>query len=98
MQKVYQILSNINTIIINPLILLAFGVALVVFLYGVFEYIWKSRSNPQQIKTGTNHMLWGIVGMFIMISVFGIFRFLLNTVPAGERTKTNVERVIDINN
>lgn len=98
MEKVYKILSNINEIIINPIIVLAFAVALVVFVYGVLEYIWKSRSNPEKIKEGRSHMLWGLFGMFIMISVFGLFKLLLNSFPTGERTKTNVNRVLDINN
>lgn len=98
MQKVYTILSKINEIIINPIILTFFGVALVVFMYGVLEYIWKSRSNPSKIQEGRSHMFWGIIGMFIMISVFGIFKFLLNTFPVSDRSKTNVNRVLNIDN
>ncbi len=96
MEKVYKIISNINNIIINPLILLILGIALVIFLYGVFEYIWKARSNPEKIKEGRSHMLWGLFGIFIMISVFGLFKILLNTFPVSERSKTNVNRVLNI--
>lgn len=96
MEKVYKIISNINTIIINPIIILIFAVALVFFVYGVMEYIYKSRSNPEKIKEGRSHMLWGLFGMFIMVSVFGLFKFLLNSFPTSDRTKTNVERVLNI--
>ncbi len=96
MQKVYSIISKINDIIINPIILLLFSVALLYFMFGVFEYIWKSRSDPGKIKEGRSHMGWGLFGMFIMISVFGLFKILLNTVPVSERTKTNVNRVMDL--
>ena len=98
MQKVYSILSKINEIIINPVILLLFAVALLYFVYGVFEYIWKSRSDPGKMKEGRLHMGWGLFGMFVMISVFGFFKILLNSVPVSERTKDNVNRVIDLNN
>lgn len=97
MEKVYKIISNVNNIIINPIIILAFAVALVFFIYGVLEYIWKSQSNPAKIKEGRSHMIWGLFGMFIMISVFGLFKFLLNSFPTSERTKTNVDRIIDVN-
>ena len=97
MQTVYAILSKINNIIINPIILLLFGVALLYFIYGVFEYMWKSKSDPAKIKEGRLHMGWGLFGMFIMISVFGLFKILLNSVPVSERTKTNVNRVLDLN-
>ena len=95
MQKVYSIISNINDIIINPIILLLFMVALLYFIYGVFEYMWKSRSDPAKMKEGRLHMGWGLFGMFIMISVFGFFKILINSVPVSERSKTNVNRVMD---
>jgi ABC-type thiamin/hydroxymethylpyrimidine transport system permease subunit len=96
MNKAYSILAKINEIIINPLILLLFGVALLFFVYGVFEYILKARANPAKMKEGRSHMLWGLVGMFVMISVFGFFKILLNTLPVGERSRDNVNRVLDI--
>lgn len=96
MNKAYEILTKINEIIINPLILLLFGIALLFFVYGVFEYIWKSNANPAKMKEGRSHMFWGIIGMFIMISVFGFFKILLNTLPVGERSRDNVNRVLDL--
>ena len=98
MQKVYSIISNINDIIINPIILLLFMVALLYFIYGVFEYMWKSRSDPGKMKEGRLHMGWGLFGMFVMISVFGFFKILINSVPVSERTKTNVNRVMNLDN
>ncbi|MBC7766583.1 hypothetical protein H7Y21_01130 [Arenimonas sp.] len=95
MQKVYSIISNINDIIINPIILLLFMVALLYFIYGVFEYMWKSRSDPAKMKEGRLHMGWGLFGMFVMISVFGFFKILINSVPVSERSKTNVNRVMN---
>lgn len=74
-----------------------FSVAFVFFIYGVFEYLYKSHSDPAKIKEGRSHMGWGLFGMFIMISVFGLFKFILNSVPTSERTRNNVNRVIDIN-
>lgn len=97
MEKIYSILSKINTIIINPIIILLFAVAFIYFIYGVFEYLWKSHSDPAKMKEGRTHMAWGLFGMFIMISVFGLFKFMLNSFPAGERTKTNVDRVLNVN-
>ncbi len=96
MEKVYTILSKINSILINPIIILAFCIALLYFVYGVFEYIYKAHSDPSKMKQGRDHMLWGVFGMFIMVSVFGLFKFLLNTVPTSDRTKENVNRVLEI--
>ncbi len=96
MEKVYSILSNINQTIINPIIILLFCVGLVYFLYGVLEYIYKAKSDPSKIKEGRSHMGWGLFGMFIMISVFGLFKLILNSVPTSDNSKENVNRVLNI--
>ncbi len=73
-----QLLYNIEQVILNPLIFLIASLALLVFLYGVFEYI-KSAEDPEERKTGQSHMLWGIIGLAIMFSAYGIIYFVLNT-------------------
>jgi len=65
-------------VIVNPLIRLSFAVALVVFLWGVFGYI-KNADSPEDRKKGTQHIIWGLVGLFIMTSVFTILEIALNT-------------------
>lgn len=71
-----DLISSINQKILNPIIGLMFGLALVVFLYGVIEFIAGS-ANEEKRKIGKQHMLWGIIGLFIMVSVFGIINLIL---------------------
>ncbi len=78
---VQTLVKKINNVIINPLIGLMFAVALAYFIWGVIEYLMNAESDDARSK-GKQHMLWGIIGMFIMISVFGIMQLLLNTVHA----------------
>ena len=73
-----QLLYNIEYFILSPIIYLLFGLALLLFLYGVFEFIKKS-DDPDERKKGGQHMLWGIIGMAIMFSAYGIINFILNT-------------------
>jgi len=54
------------------------GVSLVVFLWGIVEFIAKFDSEEVK-ERGKRNMLWGLVGMFIMFSVFGIIRLILGT-------------------
>src|SRR4051812_25601670 len=70
----YKIYDNI----LNPLIELAFIVALVVFLFGVMEFI-RGAANEEKRTKGKQHMLWGIIGLFIMMGVFGIITILTDT-------------------
>jgi len=64
--------------IINPLIALLFALAVVFFLYGVFEFI-ANQENEEKKTTGKQHMLWGVVGITIMMGVFMIMNMILKT-------------------
>lgn len=70
--------SSVNSKITNPLIILLFGLAVVYFLYGVFEFIANQESEEAKTK-GKSHMIWGIVGIVIMMGVFTILNMIINT-------------------
>ncbi len=65
--------------ILNPIIALLFAVALVVFFYGVVKFI-VNAGNAKESTDGKMHMVWGVVGLFIMISVWGIINVVCNTI------------------
>lgn len=77
MDSVKSLIGQIATLIINPLIILGFTVATIVFFYGIVELIWKADS--KDLSTKRNNVVWGIVGLFIMFSVYGILRLVLAT-------------------
>ncbi len=72
-----RLIDNINTVIINPLILLLFATAFLYFLWGMTVFIWKADSEDDR-KEGKVHMLWGVIGMFVMIAALGIVRLMEN--------------------
>ena len=76
--SVDSFVSNINRLIINPLIILLFGLAVVYFLYGIFEFI-SNQENEEKKTTGKNHMIWGIIGIVIMMGVFTILNIIMRT-------------------
>ena len=76
--SVDSFVSNVNRLIINPLIILLFGLAVVYFLYGIFEFI-SNQENEEKKTTGKNHMIWGIVGIVIMMGVFTILNIIMAT-------------------
>lgn len=50
--------------------------AVVIFFLGIVQYIWGLRQgNPEKVKTGNQFMLWGLVALFVMFSVYGIVKF-----------------------
>ena len=72
MQSFKALLLKVNYYVINPLVTLLFAVSLIVFVWGVIEFLRERDSSSQKANDGKQHLLWGLVGMFIMISVFGI--------------------------
>ena len=71
-------LSSVDRLIINPLIVLLFALALLFFLYGMLEFL-VNQANDEKRTTGKSHMIWGIVGITIMFGVFAIMNMILNT-------------------
>jgi phosphate starvation-inducible membrane PsiE len=75
---IHELILKVNEHVLNPLILLVFGVALLFFLAGAAQYIMNAASEEGRRK-GSRNMTWGIVGMFIMFSVWGLIWVVVNT-------------------
>lgn len=71
-------LERINEVILYPLIILLLAVALVVFLYGAFEYV-TGLNSPERKAKGQTHLLYGILGMVVMVSAYAILRIAAGT-------------------
>ena len=72
-----DLLNKIIDMFINPLILLVFTAGLVLFMWGMFQYM-RSLDDSTARTNGRQHMLWGIVGMFIMVAVKGLILLTLD--------------------
>jgi hypothetical protein len=72
-----ELLTKIEKLIINPIIGLLIAIGVIVFLWGVIEFIAGADSEEKR-NTGKNHILWGVVGLFIAVSAFGIMNLLAN--------------------
>lgn len=51
------------------------ALAFLAFVWGVARYI-KSAGNEKEIKDSKNLLIWGVIGMFILITIWGIIYFL----------------------
>ncbi|MDQ3075719.1 MAG: pilin [bacterium] len=72
-------IQSVNGKILNPVITLLFAVAVVVFLWGVSQMILNA-DNDEAKTVGKSHILWGVIGMTIMFSVWGILNLVLRTI------------------
>ena len=84
-----DIVYRIITYIVNPLIYLLIGVAVIYFLFGVFKFVQNADSSEERIK-GAHHILWGVVGIAIMFSAFAFVRIITNTLGSGATHTTTL--------
>lgn len=73
------LLEKIKEVLIQPFIYLLFAVALAYFFWGVAEYI-QGASAPDKRKTGSAHIIYGLIGLVIMFSVMALLNIICNTV------------------
>ena len=73
-------LYKVNFYILNPIIMLLFALAFVYFIYGVIKFLRSSTGDKgtERIEA-RNSIFWGIVGMFVMFSVYALIKFVLAT-------------------
>ncbi len=81
-QAVQPIIDKFVQFVLNPALMVVFSLGLLIFVFGLVEFL-VALSKGAETKRGRDHMLWGIVGMFIMVSVFGIIRILNDTFGFG---------------
>ncbi len=75
---VKELLGKVNEYIVNPIIMLAFAVAMVVFFWGLFQFIATETSDAKRDE-GKKKILYGLLGIFIMLTVKGIIKLVLTT-------------------
>lgn len=83
-------LALFATNIINPILLLLFALATLVFIYGIWEYFFKDVEGSDR-KAGANHILWGSVGFVIMLGAYGIIYIILNTTGVSSEFNTQYQ-------
>lgn len=77
---VVAFVAKLETFVINPLIAVIFAGALVVFLWGLIEFLLAYKIDEEKRSNGKWHMLWGIIGIFIMVAINAIIALIIRTV------------------
>ena len=87
-------MGKVAQVILNPLIVLGFAIALLYFFYGVFTFV-PNAGNEKGRELGKRSIVWGLIGMFIMVSVFGIIRVILNTFSIPTNNSSYVQDLLN---
>ncbi len=72
------IIDFISCILIQSVVPLLFSIAIVAFIWGIIQ-MYLDPNNEEQRKKGKQYMIWGLIALFVMISVWGLVNVLGNT-------------------
>lgn len=74
---IYDIISEFATVI-TAVIPVIVGIAVLFFLWGLVTYILKTE-NQEARSAARNRMFWGVVIIFVMVSLWGFVNLLDST-------------------
>ncbi len=73
-----SLFQSIITVIVNPFVIFLSALAILLFLWGLLQFMGNAGSEEGR-EVGKRHMINGLIGLFIMISVYGIMQLITNT-------------------
>lgn len=76
--KLQDLLSYISCIINGSVIPVIFGLAIVMFIWGVVQYVINSDEEAKKAK-GKQFMIWGIIGLTVMVGIWGLVKIVGST-------------------
>ena len=79
--------------IIAPLVPVLISLTILIFIWGIIKYM---REDGKEREDGKKYMFWGVIGIFVMVSVWGLVAILQNTFDLNSSTPINTN--IDLNN
>ena len=72
--------------ILNGAIGLVVLLAILAFFWGLVQYFFKSKGSDEDRKAATKLMIYGILAIFVMVSIWGLIRLLQTTFGVTQNT------------
>ncbi len=72
-----EIISVLN--ILRPIL---FGLAFIVFFWGLSQFILHS-DNKASVENGKKYMFWGVIALFVLVSFMAIITFVAKDLELG---------------
>lgn len=90
--SIYALADLVLTIINEILVPIIFAIAFIVFIWGIFQFFIAGKQDPETRDKGKSLMFWGLIGFFVMVSVWGLVNILVNSLDLN----TNVPNFPDV--
>lgn len=75
-------LQKLITYVLDPLYQIMVVVAFLYFLFGI-TYLLFQMNNPDKREEARDHLLYGTIGLFIILSAGAIIKFINDLVEGG---------------
>lgn len=75
--NIADLINQLNTVI-NTIIPFLVGLAVLIVIWGVFNYI-SGAGDEEKRAQAKQYIVWGVVGVFIMLSIWGLVNVLVNS-------------------
>lgn len=86
--EVVTFIDAVTREIIDPIIGIIFAAAFVYFLWGLAMFIFNAEDQSKRTQY-KSHMLWGVIGMVVMVSVFSLLAIGLRTFGVSQSDLPN---------
>lgn len=83
-QVAIDFVQKLDEVFLFPLIVLMTSIAFLVFIYGCAEYIMNAN-NDQARETGKRHILFGFIGLVVIMSAYALLNLALGTFGLSDR-------------
>ncbi len=87
-------LFDMATTLLNRAVPIIISLAVVYFIYQVFRYAVAGNEDDKALAK--THMIWGIVGIFVMVSIWGLVAILTTTFGTASTTPPGVKNLLPL--
>jgi uncharacterized membrane protein YidH (DUF202 family) len=89
--NVFSLINRLSEII-NAIVPFIIGLAVLVIIWGLFNYI-AGAGDEEKRGEAKQYIIWGVIGLFVMVSIWGLVGIVKNTFNISSAT-LNVPQVI----
>jgi bacteriorhodopsin len=90
-----QAITDVNTLtskltnLGNTFIQILIAFAVIWIIYNIVRYLIMGGEDDEKRKKAGQAILWGVVGLFVILSIWGLVRILTNTFRTDTTTPVN---------
>lgn len=84
LKTITDFINLFSCILIKSVVPLLFSLATVGFIWGVIIY-FINPENEEKRSQGKSYILWGLIGLFVMVSIWGLVNIFSSTFNMNNR-------------